>query len=62
MHYEPCQNHAKKEMRALSPSFSGLAASSWDRLSESIPLEPVGKRKGQVFTFRLPYPWQSSQQ
>jgi hypothetical protein len=32
-------------------------ASSWDRLSESIPLEPVGKRKGQVFTFRLPRPW-----
>jgi hypothetical protein len=54
------EDHEGRRTRALPPSFSGLAASSWGRLSENIPLEPPRKRKGEVFTLEAPLLLQSA--
>src|SRR5271166_1863696 len=53
-------NEGSLRLLALRPLLAGssraLPFPSWGRLSENIPLEPPRKRKGEVFTLRLPYP------
>jgi hypothetical protein len=57
------EGRGTRAVRSLLPSGSScgqapraLPFPSWGRLSENIPLEPPRKRKGDVFTLRLPYP------